>query len=314
MLQNLYRGIVAATTLFVTVLLAASLLNRAHPAFDSLSHFRMHLLAATTVALAIAALSSLKRITFVATAGVVAALAASWPYLPGLGPPGNQPASSIGHTLRIVDFNTRFDNRKTGLARDVILAADPDVIILQEVTDTPAALMNLLRDGYPFQIRCEGSAIGGAAVISRLPLAGDDAIRCFDTPFLSAISIDVAGNPLTVASYHAHWPWPHSQHRWIDELSGIFSVLPHPLIIGGDFNATPWSEGVQRIARLSDTLPVTGLRPSWLTPALPGSLRASIGLPIDHLLVSKEIVTLEARTLPFAGSDHLPVFYRVLLR
>ena len=314
MITKLYRGMVGAAAFLVTALLAAGLLNRLHPAFDALSHFRLHLLLVATVILLAAALSGLRKTALMACTVIVAALAMSWPYLPGLGPSSNERASASSHFLAIVDFNTRFDNRETGLARDVILAADPDLIILQEVTDSPAALMNLLRGDYPFQIRCEGSAIGGAAVISRVPPYGDDAIRCFDTPFLSAISINVGNKFLTVASYHAHWPWPHSQHKWIDELSGIFSTLPHPLIIGGDFNATPWSEGVQRIARLSNTRPVAGARPSWLTPALPDWLRPRIGLPIDQLLVSDEIVTLEARTLPFAGSDHLPVFYRVLLR
>lgn len=313
MIVKLYRGIVVAAAFLVTALLAAGLLNRLHPAFDALSHFRLHLLLVSAVILLVAALSGLRGTALLAGIVIAAALAMSRPYLPGLGPSGTEPASASGHSLKIVDFNTRFDNRETDRARDVILAADPDVIILQEVTDTPAALMNLLRDGYPYQIRCEGSAIGGAAVISRVPPAGDDAIRCFDTPFLSAISIDVAGKSLTVASYHAHWPWPHSQHKWIDELASTFSTLLHPLIIGGDFNATPWSEGVQRIARLSGTRPVAGLRPSWLTPALPGSLRAHIGLPIDHLLVSNGVSVLSARTLPYSGSDHLPIIYVIAL-
>ena len=313
-MKKIYRGMVGAVAFLVTALLVAGLLNRLHPAFDSLSHFRLHFLLVATFALLAAAPCGLRKTALVSGTVIVVALAMSGPYLPGFGPSGKEPAAASGQLLRIVDFNTLFDNRETGLARDVILAADPDVIILQEATDSPAALINLLRDDYPFQIRCEESAIGGAVVVSRVPPSGNDAIGCFDTPFLSAINIDVAGKSLTVASYHAHWPWPHSQHKWIDELAGIFSTLPHPLIIGGDFNATPWSEGVQRIARLSGTLPVAGLRPSWLTPEFPGWLRSRIGLPIDHLLVSDGIITVEAHTLPFAGSDHLPVFYRVLLR
>jgi endonuclease/exonuclease/phosphatase (EEP) superfamily protein YafD len=308
---KLFRLAVGAATFVLVIVLVAGLFNRFHPALDSLAHFRLHVLAALILAIAVSALvGRLRTAVMVGSVAVIAALAITAPHLPGFGPG----LAELGYPLRIVDFNTRFDNRETGLARDVILAADPDVIILQEATDSPAALINLLRDDYPFLIRCEESAIGGAVVVSRVPPSGNDAIGCFDTPFLSAISIDVAGKSLTVASYHAHWPWPHSQHKWIDELAGIFSTLPHPLIIGGDFNATPWSEGVQRIARLSGTRPVAGLRPSWLTPELPGWLRSRIGLPIDHLLVSDRIVTLEARTLPFAGSDHLPVFYRVLLR
>lgn len=314
MIGKLYRGAVMTAALLIGALLTAGLLNRVHPAFDSLSHFRMYLLAGILVTVAVAAASGLRKTALTASAAAAAAFAMTWPYLPGLGPGPTEPGSPVGYPIKIVGFNTRFDNRDTDLAQDVIADADPDIIILQEVTDTPAALMNLLRDDYPVQIRCEGSAIGSAAVISRLPLAGEDGIRCFETPFLSAMSMRIGGRPVTVASYHAHWPWPHSQHDWIDRLSESFTHLPHPLIIGGDFNATPWSEGVQRIARVSGTRLVTGLRPSWLTPAFPAWLRSYVGLPIDHLLISEEFYVTEARTLPFAGSDHLPVFYRLLLR
>ncbi len=83
------------------------------------------------------------------------------------------------------------------------------------------------------------------------------------------------------------------------------------LIVVGDLNTTPWSSAFQRLTQelsLKDTRLGRGLKPTW--PAiLPLAL-----IPIDHVLVSKNIVALKQETGSFVGSDHLPLYVELALR
>jgi endonuclease/exonuclease/phosphatase (EEP) superfamily protein YafD len=301
----------ALATIALSIVVASSFFNRLHPALDSVAHFRLHLAFLLVAAAIVATLGRKRKIAVLGGLVVSGALYLSAPYLPGIDGLGDARASST--QIRVVSFNTRFSNKETDLAVKAIMAADPDIVLLQEVTDNPKSTMNLLRDSYPYQLRCRGSSIGGTAVISKHPIYADGGKQCFDTPFLTALRVPIGGQTITFASYHAHWPWPHDQNKYFEELRTDIEALPHPLAIGGDFNATPWSEGVQRVARASGTEPVTGLRLTWLTPHLPLVLRPVIGLPIDHLLISDDFVQVSARTLDHSGSDHLPVLFEIAL-
>ncbi len=304
--RTVFVRLSAAAVILLAIPTGLSLLNRLAPQFDSLAHFRLHLAAALTAAAILAAFLGARRMAMVGGLTVVAALVLTYPYLPGLSPGSFSSANASPRSLRVLQFNTLYDNTQTDLAARVIRAADPDVVFLQEVTDSPKALINLLKNDYPVQLRCGDSAIGGATVISRLPAARDK-IDCVESFALSAIRLDLGGEPITFASYHGFWPWPFNQQEGIDKLSGQLAALPHPLILAGDFNATTWSEGVHQIARLTDTAPAPGVRATWLSSHLPNALKPLIGLPIDQIMVSDEFTITSIETLPFAGSDHLPV-------
>jgi endonuclease/exonuclease/phosphatase (EEP) superfamily protein YafD len=82
-----------------------------------------------------------------------------------------------------------------------------------------------------------------------------------------------------------------------------------PLVVAGDFNATPWSLHLATFERLTGLTRLTGL-PSW--PA------RGLGLPqvaIDHIFVSSGMRPLgSATTLDASGSDHLPVRVTLAVR
>lgn len=292
--------------------LLATLFNRLHPFFDSLSQFRMHFAVLLSGLFAIALLVGARRAAIVGVGSLLVAMVATYPFIPGLAS-GAAFAQDGGPVLRVVQFNTRYDNSQTERAAQVIRDADADVILLQEVTDGPRSLVNLLRDAYPVQRRCGNARIGGATVISRLPVSPDNTIKCVRSSALSAIQLDVGGKAVTFAAYHGRWPWPYEQSWVIDRMSKSLEALPHPLVFAGDFNAAPWSEGVQRVARLTGTQPESGYRPTWLSQRVSDTLRPWFGLPIDHVMVSDELRIISVRRLPFAGSDHLPMVADIAL-
>lgn len=303
------RYLIAQSVSVLATLTAAALLltllTRLHPVFDSLSQFRLHialLLAALTL---VAFLAGARLVAAGSGMVVVLVLAATYPFVPSLPTVGS--ARADVNRLRVVQFNTLYRNQQTELAARVIREANPDVILLEEATNGPKSLANLLLADYPVQTRCGKSRVAGTIVLSRLPASADNAVTCRNSHALSAIRLSVGGKAITFAAYHGRWPWPYNQASTIDGLSEDLSRLSHPLVLAGDFNAAPWSEGVQRVARMTDTKPAPGVRPTWLTFRLPGALRPWLGLPIDHVLVSDDLTIVNVERLAFAGSDHLPV-------
>ena len=76
-------------------------------------------------------------------------------------------------------------------------------------------------------------------------------------------------------------------------------------ILIGDLNTTMWSPWFGRLCAKSGLSSVRrgfGVLPSWPAP-LPAFLR----IPIDHCLVSDDLVVTGCRLGSPAGSDHLPL-------
>jgi endonuclease/exonuclease/phosphatase (EEP) superfamily protein YafD len=81
-----------------------------------------------------------------------------------------------------------------------------------------------------------------------------------------------------------------------------------PVVMAGDFNATPWSAGwsVVQQAGLSRATP---LRPTW-----PAHAGIPALIPIDHIAASAHWVVRNSRRGPAIGSDHFPVEAVLALR
>ena len=296
----------------LAVALLASLAAPLHPALDSLAHFRLHLAVLLALACLSAWVNGLRRQALSGLA--ILALAAVWtaPFLPGA---AMSKAAAGPDGLRIVQFNAHSGNRAIATAAAHIRGFAPDVIIIQEAKFGPGGLADLLSDAWPVRARCRYPIWqGGILVLSRWPAIDDPAHACSSDSRLAAVRLLVRGKPVTFASLHLKWPWPINQAGQIDRLAPILAGLPHPLVLGGDFNAAPWSQAVSRVAALTGTRIAPGLRPSWLFLKAPDALRPAVGLPIDHVLVSEGIRIRTIRTGPSSGSDHLPVIADLALR
>jgi endonuclease/exonuclease/phosphatase (EEP) superfamily protein YafD len=76
----------------------------------------------------------------------------------------------------------------------------------------------------------------------------------------------------------------------------------------GDLNATPFSP------RFKNLLIDCGLRDSSLGFGITRTWHSEIpllGLPIDHILVSRDLAVISREVGPKVGSDHRPVMVRV---
>lgn len=294
----------------VSVPLVLGLFGAAHPAFDSMAHFRMHLAAGMGL-LALPLLATLLwREGLVALVFAVAMAVTTMSAQGTAAQAAANDAEAEGITFSLMQFNARFDNEQPKALIRLLSREKPDIVTLQEVSSDMRDWLERTRGTYAHQHYCEsGRVIGGAAILSRRPFAAGREPRCLENGYVALASVDLAGAVVDVAAVHLHWPWPHGQAAQIERLTEPLGDLAERAIVAGDFNAAPWSAALRHLALAADA-DVLSPGPTWAPPRLPDGLRPLVGLPIDHVLVKAIAPLSPARRLGDAGSDHLPVVLR----
>lgn len=295
--------------LLVLFALIGGHLNGFHPALDSVSHFRLHL-AAAGIAIAFG-LAVFGNALAAAALGVISALSFTLTVWPSFTTNSAQAEAVPAAKYRLVQANLRFDNKTPEEFLRYIADVKPDVITLQEVSEIWLPKLAAISATWPHQKLCPGTnRVGGVAILARRPFVNDGMSDCSNSGALAVETIDFNGMPITVASVHLKWPWPHDQAIQIAAMSDEFSRIKSAgdrILIGGDMNAAPWSAAVGFIASQTGARILPQARGSWLFPRLPASLTRFIGLPIDNILASDRIMIDRVNPGPAFGSDHLPL-------
>jgi endonuclease/exonuclease/phosphatase (EEP) superfamily protein YafD len=123
-------------------------------------------------------------------------------------------------------------------------------------------------------------------------------------PFLKFVLDLPDGHALNVIAVHPAAPMRADMHRDRNACIAMLGDLARgSFLIAGDFNATPWSPVYPHIP--GRRIGVGLWRPTWLT-SLP-----LLGLPIDHIKVSPDILASSYEVGPFLGSDHRALIARI---
>lgn len=301
----------AAIAIPAGLLVLASFFNAAHPAFDTISHFRLHLaavLAAVALPMIFASGWRIFGAAGLAAAVLATTLTLGLPWLQlSIRPAGAETSSPGDAHYRLLQLNLRFDNSEPEKVLALIERERPDIVTFQEVSRTWQPKLEQLDETYPHQIICQTRAhIGGVAIFSRRPFTGAAPV-CRDRGALAIATINFNGKPIQLVAAHLGWPWPYDQAHQVDAIEGEFAKLGPDAMLAGDFNATPWSHSVYRLTQAAGVGSAGLVGPTWLRPALPASLRPLIGLPLDHIHVKGKVQPLGIERMEMAGSDHLPV-------
>jgi endonuclease/exonuclease/phosphatase (EEP) superfamily protein YafD len=143
-------------------------------------------------------------------------------------------------------------------------------------------------------------------MVSRLPLENARALP--DDAGLSCMSgvITVAGEKVGILGVH---PLPPTSPGYFSEWKASIGSWPSLLrqipcthrVLTGDLNSTPFSRAFANLctdAGLKDSAIGYGLPNTWIPTPLP------LGLPLDHVLISKDLMVFSREVGPPAGSDH----------
>ena len=220
-----------------------------------------------------------------------------------------------GVSCRIFLANLLAANSSHALLQRAIRAADPDLVILEEFTQEWLAALGDVAADYPHSEAVILERGFGIIIFSRLPFtqAGVKYLEDAGPPPVIA-RVRVGDTHLTVIATHPLSPTTprrfHYRNQQLLQLTPLVLAQREPVVVVGDLNMTSWSPAFQEFLRrtkLRNSCRGFGVQPSW--PVWVPPLR----IPLDHCLVSSDIVVRKRRLGPHVGSDHLPVIVDIVL-
>jgi endonuclease/exonuclease/phosphatase (EEP) superfamily protein YafD len=204
--------------------------------------------------------------------------------------------------LVFATYNIYKNNRDLRQLADNVRTFQADVVVLVEVTFAQQDVLKLLATEYPHQVICHELDYNcDVAILSRYPIV-DQSPPIHTGANYQWAQVETPLGKIDFVGYHSS-RFPHSrvQFRQTGEIVKQLEKRPRPLVVAGDFNATPTSRTINMIADNSG-LTVLNSLPTW---------PASHFLPqlaIDQIMISKELTALTSVNAGLAGgSDHLPL-------
>lgn len=257
-------------------------------------------------ALACTVLMLIKRWKWAVAAGAVALLNASY-IVPLLIPQRSD--SATGPVYRAVSANIQTSNRATQPFLQFIRNVDPDFFLVLEIDDRWQQELAGLESRYPFLVAQPRRGNFGIALFSRHPIVSHRIVSLDDSGVPTILAtLDLHGLLLNVVGTHPLPPVGSRRSELRDDhlraLGSLVSRLSPPIVVLGDLNTTSWSPCFRELLRkthLRDSRQGFGVQPSW--PTSPWILR----IPIDHALVSHDLIVMQRYVGPDIGSDHLPI-------
>jgi len=227
-----------------------------------------------------------------------------------------KPPVATEQPVRAMLMNLNAANGNTKEVLSAIQRADPDLLVLEEVTLKWAEELNLLNTTYPYRVEKPQSDCFGIMLLSKYPLSRS-----------RVVSPGSAGVPSIVADVHlpqgdvsliGTHPLPPFNGEYSNHRNNQLAALPelvleqkNPVLLIGDLNASPWSVHFVRLLKdsgLKNSMDHFGFQPSW--PVNNRFMR----IPIDQILHSPEIVVHRRSVGSDVGSDHLPVIVDFTVR
>lgn len=313
---NVFRTVLLGFGLLVSAFTLGSLMGRLNWLLDLLSHFHLQYLLLLLVSLLglIVMREQNRRWLLLVPAFVINAFL----IVPFFVPEVDSPAGSNQAPLRVLSMNISTSDAGYPQIISLIRQRQPDIVFMSEVRpDLVALLQEELADQYPVQYVEPSRFTLGVAILARDPRVSvqtvsiDADIGRMRRRFLRA---DFAweGTPVTLAGIHPLPPlrgeWAYGRNREIGVMAELAQEMPHPFILVGDLNASPWSQAMRALVADTDLRYANdgyGIWPTWFVGS--GTWRLMSGAPLDHILVSPQWHVVQYTESGDIGSDHVPL-------
>ena len=215
-------------------------------------------------------------------------------------------------TLTIVSYNVGAGSADQQEVIDYVGERSPDLVFFLESTEEWVNAMPTAGTGYAVgnqipEDRAYGITVlgDGVTVVELLELGTTD-----DPVMRVQATID--DQQVAVFAVHPRPPdsegTTEARDTLFAELADLISQEPMPVVVIGDFNATPWSYVFRDFS--SDTGLVNSQNGFGLSATWPSTLPVAL-IPLDHMLHSDSLTTVTREVGPDLGSDHLPLLVEV---
>lgn len=289
-----------------------SFLSTHHRFFDLLSHFRIQFIVLVGLALFLALLG--KR--FVVSLIILTCLAMhtfdAWRLLK----PAVQPSSGSGPTVRVMTSNLQVGNSQHDVHVDHIEDVSPDVVVFQEYTFEWQKALGAQLSAYPFRIEVPTHHAFGIALYSKLPIMDSEVFHFMrDTRKSINATVNFNGESLRIIGTHPPPPLStglyDTRNQHLKKLSALAVQSDERVVVVGDLNVSTWSSHFQNFLNAGQL--IDGRRGHGVLPTWPGD-RLPLQIPIDHILIGRDLQTLTMQTGEELGSDHKSLWADIQLQ
>ena len=219
-------------------------------------------------------------------------------------------------SIRLVATNVLMENRAFEKWREVVRAADPDVILAVEIDDMwmERAVRPLVAD-WPHVVAEPRDNHYGMVLLSRLELVNPEVRHQVqaDVPSIHCGVRLKSGDVINLRSLHPRPPEPLDNQDSAPRDAELVLVgraigddpTDPPTIVTGDLNDVAWSHTTRLFLRLS------GLLDPRIGRGFFNSYNAKNPLfrfPLDHFFHSNDFRLIDLRRLDYVGSDHFPMY------
>ncbi|MCA1736367.1 MAG: endonuclease/exonuclease/phosphatase family protein [Actinobacteria bacterium] len=208
--------------------------------------------------------------------------------------------------LRILSFNVLANNEDYEEVIEFIQTSGADLVVLHEASEPWEEALGEAGLGYTIWLNRNPEDIFSSVVLAPPDAVVESFGFRLDDPRSVAIRL-----PSGVSVLAIHPLSPQRRQRaelrdrqlafagdWVKEQAG-------PVIVTGDFNASPFSYPYRRLRAttgLNDSIRGFGLELTY-----PARLPSLLQVSIDHLLFSEGLAVVDRRLGPALGSDHFPL-------
>jgi len=233
--------------------------------------------------------------------------------------PRRQPHAD-GPELRVLTINLLAGGAAAPGVVGLVAGTGADVVFLQELSDE--VVIKLKRAGLTEllpneMLEVEGYRYRGSGMYARYPLRDGLTIGPSYASQPTARLDFPSGQSVQLVCVHPHPPFPPwswaAAPRWRGELDALPPPGDPPVLLVGDYNATPDHAQFRRLVRLGYVDAASqvgnGLVPTW-GPEPHG--RPAL-FAVDHVLVDPRCAVLATSVHEVPGSDHRALFARIRL-
>lgn len=216
--------------------------------------------------------------------------------------------------------NVFMENRNADALLNIINNANPDIVFLVETNKWWQLAMKPLHESYPYAVEYPLDNTYGLLLYSKYRLI-DPKVLFLEKPTVPSVHTKVEMPNKRIFIFHGEHPvppvpsdvYPDNIGQEAGELSKLAQMIKQdqlPSIVAGDLNDVAWSE-TSKLFRINSEMKDirSGRRPY-------NSFNANSVIfrwPLDHVFADPEFFLKSIERLDKFGSDHFPVFVKLVL-
>lgn len=215
--------------------------------------------------------------------------------------------------LKISSVNLLSSNGDFSAVSRYIQNEDPDILILQELTDLWAIALDTVISSYYYQLEIPRADNFGIGYYSKIEpqFSKTEALNDALLPSILARYV-IDSDTVFVLGTH---PLPpinqfqfESRNDQFQRIGTLINSLGGHFVLAGDLNSSsysPYFKQMVKTSKLKDSRNGYGVLATW------PSRRFLMQTTLDHFLVSKDLLVLDRTVGNYLGSDHLPITLKI---